>query len=169
MRRIIATTLLCLGTIAATSPVLAQATRLSQHNAWGSYAYQSDGGKLCYALSVPLPESQKPTNLDHGKVYFFVSQKPEQKTSLEPQFIAGYELREASKVTLTIGDKTFSMFSRGKSAWLENSEEETQLINAMRGGAQMQVSATSGRGNETSYVFSLRGITAALGAVGTCR
>jgi hypothetical protein len=168
MRGIIAT-LSCLCTIAATNPVHAQqATRLSQHNAWGSYSYQSDAGKVCYALSVPLPESKKPANLDHGKVYFFVSQKPGQNVAFEPQFIAGYDLQAESKVMLTIGERTFSMFSQGRSAWLENAAEEPLLVNAMRGGASMQVKATSGRGNATSYEFSLRGISAALTAINTC-
>jgi hypothetical protein len=33
----------------------------------------------------------------------------------------------------------------------------------------MKVSATSGRGNATSYVFSLKGVTAALKSIANCR
>jgi hypothetical protein len=167
MRGIIAT-LSCLCMIAAAAPAHAQAaSKIGQHNAWGSYSYQAQNGRVCYVLSVPT--AKQPSTLDHGDIFFFVSQKPGQNVAFEPQFIAAYDLQENSKVTVTVGNRTFSMFTRGKSAWLENAAEEPQLVTAMRGGSTMQVKATSGRGNPTSYEFSLRGISAALSSITTCK
>jgi len=149
-------------------PALAQsATKIGQHNAWGTYSYQAQNGKVCYVLTVPT--DKQPSTLDHGDMFFFVSQRPGQKVSFEPQFIAGYNFQENSKVTVTIGDKSFSMFTKGKSAWVENAAEEPALINAMKGGSDMKVSAKSGRGNPTNYVFSLKGISAALTSITTCK
>jgi len=71
-------------------------------------------------------------------------------------------------VTVQVGNATYSMFTRGTSAWLENAAQEGELIAAMRGGADMKISARSGRGNETNYTFSLRGITAALSSIQNC-
>lgn len=166
MRGIIAT-LSCLCMIAAAVPAHAQATKLGTHNAWGSYAYQTQSGKVCYVLSVPT--AKQPGSLNHGDIFFFVSQKPGQNVAFEPQFIAGYSLQTDSKVQVTIGDRSFSLFSRENSAWLENAAEEPQLVAAMRGGSTMQVKAVSGRGNPTSYEFSLSGITAALNSIQSCR
>ena len=173
MRGFIAT-LSCLCMIAAAAPAHSQqppqATKITQTNAWGSYSYAEQGGKVCYVLSVPT--TQAPNTLDHGKVYFLVSQRPGQNIVFEPQFIAGYQLGQASKVMVTIGDKSFTMSQLdkpGPSAWLENPAEEPQLIAAMRAGSTMQVKATSGRGNATSYEFSLRGLTAALSSINTCK
>jgi hypothetical protein len=154
--------------IAAALPAAAaQAVKIGQNNAWGTYSYIQNKAKVCYVLSVPL--SKEPANLNHGDVFFFVSQKPGQNVSYEPQFIAGYELKKDSKVTLTVGNQTFAMFTKDNSAWLENAAQEPQLLAALRGGADMKVNATSGRGNATSYVFSLRGITAALNSIANCR
>ena len=100
---------------------------------------------------------------------FFVSQRPGQQVSYEPQFIAGYEFQKNSKATVTIDNKSFSMFTRGKSAWVENAAEEPVLIAAMKTGKDMKVTAKSGRGNPTSYVFSLKGISAALQSIATCK
>ena len=148
-------------------PALAQsATKIGQHNAWGTYSYQSDNGKVCYVLTVPL--QKQPSSLNHGDIFFFVSQKPGQNVQYEPQFIAGYNLREDSKVTITVGDKSYTMFTRGNSAWLENAAQEPELVAAMKAGSDMRVQATSGRGNDTSYTFSLRGITAALDSIQNC-
>ena len=157
----------CLAVLAFATPALAQsATKIGQHNAWGTYSYQANNGKVCYVLTVPT--EKQPSSLDHGEIYFFVSQKPGQNVSYEPQFIASYDFQSNSKVRVTVGDRNFTMFTRGKSAWMENAAEEPQLIAAMRAGADMKVQAKSGRGNDTNYTFSLRGITAALNSIQSC-
>lgn len=151
----------------AAGPALAQsAKKMGQHGQWGTYSYQATNGKVCYVLTVPT--DKQPSSLDHGDMFFFVSQRPGQSVSYEPQFIAGYELKEGSKVAVTIGDKNFSMFTKGKSAWVENAAEEPLLIAAMKAGSDMKVQAQSGRGNPTNYVFSLRGISAALSSISSC-
>jgi len=161
------TTISCLAMLAFAAPAMAQSpVKIGQHNAWGTYSYKGDGGNVCYVLTVPT--DKQPSSLNHGDIFFFVSQKPGQNVSYEPQFIASYDFQSNSKVQVTVGDRSFSMFTRGRSAWLENAAEEPQLIAAMRGGADMRVQAKSGRGNDTNYVFSLRGITAALNSIQPC-
>lgn len=154
--------------VAAAAPALAQsATKISQHDAWGTYSYVQNGAKVCYVLSVPT--DKKPANLDHGDIFFFVSQKPGQNVTYEPQFIASYNFQENSKVQVRVGDKAYSMFTRNKSAWMENAAQEPELIAAMKAGADMRVEAKSSRGNPTSYTFSLKGISAALGSIAKCK
>lgn len=156
--------ILAVGTV----PVFAQsATKIGQHNAWGTYSYQSGNGKVCYVLTVPT--DKQPTSLDHGDIFFFVSQRPGQQVSYEPQFIASYNFQENSKVTVTVGNKNFTMFTKGKSAWVENAAEEPVLIAAMKGGSDMKIAAKSGRGNPTNYTFSLKGISAALTSIASCK
>ncbi|MGD9913372.1 MAG: invasion associated locus B family protein [Rhizobiaceae bacterium] len=153
--------------LAFAAPALAQATKMGQHNAWGTYSYTQNNAKVCYVLTVPT--DKQPPTLDHGDMFFFVSQKPGQNVSFEPQFIAGYNFKEGSKVQVTVAGKSFSMFTRGKSAWMENAAEEPLLIAAMKQGADMKVDATSGRGNPTKYAFSLKGISAALDSIKSCK
>lgn len=154
---------LCVPAVSAAQPV----TKIQQFNAWGTYSYQSKDGKVCYVLSVPT--EKKPAKLDHGDIYFFVSQKPGENVSYEPQFIASYDFKADSKVNVTVGDKTYVMFTRGTSAWLENAAEEPALVADMKRGSDMSVSAVSGRGNDTRYTFSLKGITAALDSISQCK
>ena len=81
-----------LGMLALASPALAQqATKIGQHDAWGTYSYQASSGKVCYVLTVPT--DKQPPTLDHGDMFFFVSQRPGQQVSYEPQFIAGYNFQ----------------------------------------------------------------------------
>ncbi len=156
--------------LAFAAPASAQSANIiGKHEAWGTYSYvdQKAKGKVCYVLTVPT--AQEPKDLDHGEVFFFVSQKPGQNVSYEPQFIAGYNLKENSKVTVTVGDKSFAMFTRGNSAWMENAAEEPTLIAAMKKGSDMKVAGMSGRGNPTKYVFSLKGISKALDSIANCK
>ena len=152
---------------AAGSAFAQSAKKMGQHGQWGTYSYKAEGGAVCYVLTVPT-EKQPPT-LDHGDMFFFVSQRPGQSVSYEPQFIAGYMMKDGSKVTVSVGDKSFTMFTKGKSAWVENAAEEPMLIAAMKGGTDMKVKAQSLKGNATNYTFSLKGISAALGSIATCK
>lgn len=154
--------------IAMAGSALAQTpTQIKQFDAWGAYSYQSGSGKVCYVLSVPT--DKQPASVNHGDNFFLVSQKPGQNVSLEPQFMAGYDLKEGSKVTVTIGKQSFAMFVSGKSGWIENAAEEPKFIAAMRGGSDMKIKAQSKRGTGTSYTYSLKGISAALGAIQNCK
>lgn len=154
--------------LAGATPALAQsATKIGQHDAWGTYSYKAANGKVCYVLTVPT--EKEPKTLDHGDIFFFVSQRPGQAASYEPQFIASYDFQKNSKVSVTVKGKSFSMFTRGKSAWVENAKDEPALIDAMKTAKDMKVAAKSGRGNPTSYAFSLKGISAALTSIAKCK
>ncbi|MBB4104011.1 invasion associated locus B family protein [Allorhizobium borbori] len=164
--RSIATTLAIL--LAGASMASAQSpTRIQQFKAWGAYSYKAQNGTLCYVLAVPT--EKQPASVDHGDVFFIVSQRPGQNISYEPQVMVGYPLQANSKVTVTIDNKAFTLFTKEKSAWVENAAEEPALIAAMKGGKNLSVQATSGRGTKTSYTYSLSGISAALDQIKTCK
>tara|TARA_Y100000780_G_C13590243_1_gene380377 strand:+ start:151 stop:654 length:504 start_codon:yes stop_codon:yes gene_type:complete len=141
-------------------------TRIKQFDAWGAYSYNSGNSKVCYVLSVPT--AKNPANVDHGDIFFLVSQRPGQNISYEPQAMMGYPLKEASKVEVDVDGNKFTLFTRGNSAWVENVAQEPQLVAAMRAGSTMTVKATSRRGTATSYSYSLKGVTAALNQINSC-
>ncbi|WP_208432446.1 invasion associated locus B family protein [Bartonella taylorii] len=147
--------------------VCAQApSRLNQFEAWGAYSYKSPKNTICYVLSVPL--ETLPTTVNHGDNFFLVTKRSNSPVSFEPQFMAGYTLKEGSKVIVTIGEKNFDFFTKDSSAWLASPESEKQLVSAMRVGRNMTVKAISKRGTHTTYTYSLKGVTAALNAVQKC-
>lgn len=153
---------------ALTAAAAAQSpTRIKQFDAWGAYSYNSGNSKVCYVLSVPT--AKNPSNVNHGDIFFLVSQRPGQNISYEPQAMMGYPLKDASKVEVDVDGRKFSLFTRGNSAWVENAAEEPQLVAAMRAGSQMTVKATSRRGTATSYSYSLKGVTAALNQINSCQ
>ncbi len=159
--------LVCVMIMTVVSPAWTQTpNRLQQFEAWGAYSYKSPENTICYILSVPL--KALPTTVKHGDNFFLVTKRSNSPVLFEPQFMAGYKLKEGSKVTVTIGDKDFDFFTKDSSAWLTSSGMEKQLVAAMRSGANMTVKATSKRGTHTTYTYSLKGVTAALNMVQKC-
>lgn len=155
-------------TFASTGIASAQSpTRIQQFQAWGAYSYKAGNATVCYVLSVPT--AKEPASVDHGDVFFIVTQRPGQNISYEPQAMMGFPLQGSSKVNVTIDARTFVMFTKEKAAWVENAAEEPALVSAMRGGKSMTVTATSARGTKTSHSYSLSGISAALKQIEACK
>jgi hypothetical protein len=155
-------------TLAGATGAFAQSPSLiKQFNAWGAYSYKAGSGTVCYVLSIP--KTKEPTSVNHGDIFFIVSQRPGQNIAYEPQAMMGYPLKEASKVNVTIDSKNFVMFVKDTAAWVENAAEEPALVAAMKGGKEMSVKATSSRGTATNYTYSLSGISAALKQIEGCK
>ncbi|MCZ2203499.1 invasion associated locus B family protein [Bartonella sp. A05] len=141
-------------------------SRLQQFDAWGVYSYKSSGNTICYVLSMPL--SELPTTVKHGDNFFLVTKHSNSPVLFEPQFLAGYTLKEGSKVTVIIGDEDFEFFTKDSSAWLSSPKLEQRFVSAMRSGMHMTVKAISKRETYTTYTYSLKGVTAALNAAQKC-
>lgn len=157
-----------LATLAAAHAQAKTPKPIKQHAAWGAYSYNdARAGKICYILSIPT--NKEPKDRDHGDVFFLVSQKPDGSKSYEPQVEVGYPLKANGEVTVTIDGKSFKMFSKGNNAWLEDVSQEPSLVAAMRSGRTMKVAGQSTRGTQTSYTYSLSGVTAALQEVANCK
>jgi len=150
------------GTALAQTPA-----KLDQFDYWGAYSYKANNNTVCYVLSTPT--AQAPSTVSHGDNFFLVSKRTGGVVTFEPQFMAGYNLRDGSQVTVSVGDKNFSLFTRGSSAWVDTAQGEANLVAAMKAGSTMTVKAVSGRGTNTSYTYSLKGISSALNAVQKCK
>ena len=162
--RFILSALFALAAAGALAQGAAKPTLVGTFSKWTTWSYTGSysgngNGKVCYIYSEP--DKMQPTSLDHGRVSFSITSSPAEGIKNEANFVTGYQMKEQSSATVSIGDKTFTMFTQGDSAWLVNKEEEPALLEAMKSGSSMVVKATSRRGNETTYNYSLTGVTAA--------
>ena len=142
----------------------AKPTLVGTFNDWTAWSYSGSyngngEGKVCYIYAEP--SKMTPPKLDHGRVSFSITASPAAGVQNEANFVAGYQLKEQSSVTVDIDGKKFNMFTQGDSAWLVDKAEEPELLAAMKKGKAMTVSAQSRRGNPTTYNYSLSGVTAA--------
>ncbi len=130
------------------------------YDEWAAYTLTVENTKTCYVRSKPT--RTEPRQLNHGEVHFFVSYIPNQGIQGQPYFMVGYPFQENSTVSINIGGKTFSMYTENDGAWVREDNVEPALVQSMIDGNTMTVSGVSGRGNKTTYRFSLRGVTKAI-------
>lgn len=142
----------------------AQPIRIKQFDAWGVYSYTSGGQRNCYALSVPI--AARPTNVNHGDNFLLIAPTPNE--TYAPQAIMGYRLKPGSELKVKVEGSEYRMRPKERTAWLKRPAAEPEMVKAMQAGRKLQIQATSRRGTNTSYTFSLNGVTAALRAAKNC-
>lgn len=133
---------------------------------WALYSYKSAGKTNCYALTTP--QKSLPASVDHGDNFFLVAPKPS-GSGFYPQAIMGYDLKGGSPMTVAVGDDKFPFTPKGTSGWTQSEGDDAAVVNAMKGGSSLTLNAVSARGTQTSYTYSLAGISAALQQVSRCR
>ena len=127
---------------------------------WSVYSKSEGGDKICYALAKP--KSKTPASVNHGDIYFMVANWKSGAAKEQPSLLTGYTLKAAIPPSARVGSSKTPMYAAQNEAFVEDGTDEKKLIRAMRKGSTMRVDAVSERGTQTSYEFSLRGITAAL-------
>jgi hypothetical protein len=60
-------------------------------------------------------------------------------------------------VTVQIGNDRFSLFTQGDKAWARDAETDRRIVEALRKGARVVVTAVSERGTTTTDTFGLNG------------
>ncbi|WP_332681759.1 invasion associated locus B family protein [Bosea sp. (in: a-proteobacteria)] len=142
------------------------AKSMGQFKDWNAASYKNGNSQRCYISSTPT--AAKPEQLRHGDVFFFVQTSDGKASQTETSFQTGYEFAKDSVIRVTIGDEEFQMLTLGQGAWLKGLDREGDLLAAMKAGSSMVLEATSARGNDTSYTFSLDGVTAAARLLEQC-
>lgn len=145
------------GAVAAEQPRL-----LSEHGAWAAYAYDDNGGQVCYVAS--RPERQQGDYQRRGEPFVLVAHRPAAGARGEVSVVAGYTYQAQSNATAEIGKETFTFYTQDDTAWARDNAA-AKLVRSMRAGSQMVVKGTSSRGTLTTDTYSLIGFTAAMQAI----
>lgn len=151
-----------------TTVALAQTSnRVAVFQDWA--VYSGTGNRICYAASQPT--RSLPQGASRDPAFFMIANYPDRSVTNEAFILMGYPLEANSMVTVVIDNThTFSFFTGQDGAWLQQLDQEEQLISAMRSGITMEVRGRSARGTDTTDTYSLRGVTAAIERAGTeCR
>jgi invasion protein IalB len=142
-----------------------QAVLLGQFGDWGAYTASPGGKKVCFALSKPTTAATDPAGRNRDGSYAFISTRPAEKVKNEVSVIVGYPQKPSHDANATVGSATYVMYTQNDGAWVKNAAEETQMVEAMRKGADLVVRSESARGTKSIDTYSLRGIGEALDKV----
>jgi hypothetical protein len=152
--------------IAASAAIPAAAdtpTLLGVSRDWSAFSSGTGGSKICYAITKPT--STKP-KAKRDPIYFLINDWPGRRAKGEPQVVPGYQYKDGSTVTASVGGQSFNFFTQNDggqgSAWVRERPDEVKLITAMRSGSLLIVTGTSKRGTKTTDTYSLAGLGDAL-------
>lgn len=142
-----------------------QAVLLGQFGDWGAYEAAPGGKKVCFALSKPTSAKTEPAGRNRDASYAFVSTRPAEKVKNEVSMIVGYPQKPGVDAMATVGSSSYVMYTENDGAWIKNAAEETQMLEAMRKGADLVIKSVSGHGTKTTDTYSLKGLGQALDKV----
>lgn len=149
--------------LAAVSPAGAEPQALATFKSWSVFVHETGTDRVCFAAAEAADKSPKTVN--HGDIFFLIATWKSGAATNQPSFRVGYNLQEAPAPVVRIGADKWDMYVSENEAFIESAAAEQGLINAMRKGDDMKISAMSSRGTATSYVVSLSGVSAALDRV----
>lgn len=163
---IVRTAAILIGSLAAVGPattVVAAPQPINTFGQWTAFVDQSGGKKVCYIGSKPIKSEGKYTH--RGDVYLLVTHRPAERVVGEVSFETGYTYRSGNEPVVTIGSRTFTLFTKGSNAWARDAAMDQRLVTAMKAGAELVVKGVSSRGTLTADTFSLSGFTSAYNAI----
>ncbi|MFN7055794.1 invasion associated locus B family protein [Hyphomonas sp.] len=126
---------------------------------WAVFTEQRGNDLVCYAATQAT--SRSPTSVNHGDVWYHVTSWRSGAARNQPSVKVGYNFREGSAPRLTIGRSSWTKFAAGSEAFAEDSDDP-RIVSAIRAGSTMSLTATSARGTNVTYRFSLAGSAAAI-------
>ena len=147
-------------------PVAAQSVQsLGEFRDWNAYSASEGAGAVCFAMSKPT-EVTPPVD-GYTQAYLYLTHRPAENILNEVNLVAGFDFAPDQPATLTVGGKTFDLFTQKDAAWLLDASKSQDLAGAMRAGTSLVVQGTTDKGILVSETFSLSGATAASKAIDT--
>jgi hypothetical protein len=135
---------------------------LGKFKDWESFVLSNEGVKTCFAQSVPIVRAPKKIKREPSRL--FVSFRPAENIKNEISVTSGYEFKLKAPVSAKSGKKTYSLFSKGRFAWTEDSEEDQKIISTMRKASRLMIIGNSEKGEQTTDHYSMMGFTKAYNA-----
>ena len=132
---------------------------LGKFKDWESFVLSQEGNKICFAQSMPVIRAPKKLKRDPSRL--FVSFRPNEKIKNEVSVTNGYEFKLKAPVIAKSGKKTYDLFSKGRFAWVVDTEDENKLIITMKKASRLMIIGNTNKGDQTTDHYSMMGFTKA--------
>ena len=126
---------------------------------WESFILSKEDNKICFAQSAPVVRAPKKLKRDPSRL--FVSFRPNKNIKNEISVTNGYEFKHKAPVAAKSGKKSYDLFSKGRFAWVVDSEDEGKLILTMKKASRLMIIGNSDSGAQTTDHYSMMGFTKA--------
>lgn len=149
--------------LASVPALAAEPKKIGRYGDWSAYTLSDGGKKVCYMASQPI--RAEGNYKQRGDVFALITHSQAENTADVFSYIAGYSYKADSDASVMIDGKKYDLFTQDDTAWARDTSTDKKLAAAIRSGSKMIVKGTSSRGTETTDTYSLKGTTAAYGAI----
>ncbi len=163
MKKLSIISIFILSMFLSTNAIAQNVENIGEFDDWMAYSFKEKSGKVCYIASSPKKDDGNYTS--RGDIFAIVTHRPGLASYDVLHIIAGYTYKSQSPVKVRIGTQDFELYTKDNSAWAQNSETDTKVVNAMRKGVRMVVHGSSSRGTKTTDTYSLKGFSNAYNAI----
>jgi hypothetical protein len=141
------------------SKAAGKAEQVATFGDWGVYATQGRD-RTCYAMSQP--KDRQPSKLKRDPAYLFVSTRPGEGVRNEVAIMLGFATKDNGDPSADIDGAGYELVTKTQNAWVKDPAKEKEFVDSLKRGAKLTVKAMSSKGNLTTDVYSLKGISQAL-------
>ncbi len=126
---------------------------------WETFILSEEGNKICFAQSIPVVRAPKKLKRDPSRL--FVSFRSDENIKDEVSVTNGYDFKIKAPVTAKSGKKSYDLFSKGRFAWVVDSDDEKKLIITMKKASRLMIIGNTDKGDQTTDHYSMMGFTKA--------
>ena len=126
---------------------------------WETFILSQEGNKICFAQSIPVVRAHKKLKRDPSRL--FVSFRSDENIKDEVSVTNGYDFKIKAPVTAKSGKKSYDLFSKGRFAWVVDSDDEKKLIITMKKASRLMIIGNTDKGAQTTDHYSMMGFTKA--------
>ena len=132
---------------------------IGKYKNWESFILLKEDNKICFAQSIPIIRA--PKKLKRNPSRLFVSFRPTENIRNEVSVTNGYEFKLKAPVTAKSGKKSYDLFSKGRFAWVVDSDDESKLILTMKKASRLMIIGNTNKDDKTTDHYSMMGFTKA--------
>jgi hypothetical protein len=131
---------------------------------WSAYVSRDQTGRVCYLVGQPK-KSDAAGVAGRRQPMAMVTHRPAEHIANVVSFVEGYGLKPGSNVALEIGERRFSLFTQGDSAWAPTSELDRTIVGTLARGTSVVAKGEAENGRTTTDSYSLAGFAKALALI----
>ncbi len=124
---------------------------------WSLYTDSEKPHAFCFLTSTP-----KSANASSDGARVYISAWPKEGVKAEPSVRLGFATKKGSEITAAIGAQSFTLFADKERAYVADATSELKLVEAMRKGSKLAVTATDPSGTSVTDTYSLAGLGQAM-------
>lgn len=149
-----------LALIAGTNAHAQEVSKLTSILDWALYTDAKSPHLFCFLTSEPKASDPQDAAREAPRIY--ISAWPKDGVKGEFSVRLGFPAKKGAEIGAAVGTQTFKLFASDERAYVQDATAELKLVEAMRKGSKLTVTATTATGTQLADTYSLSGLGQAL-------